>query len=332
MSAGPTAQPSRTPGKNVFDVVPVCTTTSGARLQRLGSDSPAEAELAVRDVLDDQEPVAVRQLGQQHSPLGREADAGRVLMVRDAVDDLWPEPTCETPLQVVYVEPVLVHADGDQRCLEAPERLDRAEVRGGFDDDQVAGVDERLADELECLDRAARDQELVVRGTTPLQRLEPAREGVEEPGEAARRCVLERGRLLRGCQLLEQRRDALARKCLRVGEPTRERDQVGDSEEGQDGCDPVADVTPRARSDQRVPPTDLGCRRHASHPRRRLSNRRTASYKGGVFVTVTTTRGSPDEPLESATIAGEEMLPWLRQIDGFEGLLMVSNETEGRTS
>ena len=48
-------------------------------------------------------------------------------------------------------------------------------------------------------------------------------------------------------------------------------------------------------------------------------------------MTVTTTRGSPDEPLESATIAGEEMLPWLRQIDGFEGLLMVSNETEGRT-
>ena len=38
-SAGPTAQPSRTPGQNVFDVVPAWTTTSGARLQRLGSDS-----------------------------------------------------------------------------------------------------------------------------------------------------------------------------------------------------------------------------------------------------------------------------------------------------
>jgi heme-degrading monooxygenase HmoA len=50
-----------------------------------------------------------------------------------------------------------------------------------------------------------------------------------------------------------------------------------------------------------------------------------------VHVTVTTTRGSPDEPLESATIAGEEMLPWLSQIDGFEGLLMLSNEAEGKT-
>ena len=39
ISAGATAQPSRTPGKNVFDVVPACTTTSGARLQRLGGAS-----------------------------------------------------------------------------------------------------------------------------------------------------------------------------------------------------------------------------------------------------------------------------------------------------
>ena len=48
-------------------------------------------------------------------------------------------------------------------------------------------------------------------------------------------------------------------------------------------------------------------------------------------MTVTTTRGSTDQPLEIATLAGEEMLPWLRQIEGFEGLLMLSNETEGTT-
>ena len=51
-----------------------------------------------------------------------------------------------------------------------------------------------------------------------------------------------------------------------------------------------------------------------------------------MFVTVTTTRAeSPDEPIETATIAGEEMLPWLRQIDGFEGLMMLSNADEGTT-
>ena len=50
-----------------------------------------------------------------------------------------------------------------------------------------------------------------------------------------------------------------------------------------------------------------------------------------MYVSLTRTRSSPDEPIEIATIAGEEMLPWLRQIEGFEGLLMLSNETDGTT-
>jgi heme-degrading monooxygenase HmoA len=50
-----------------------------------------------------------------------------------------------------------------------------------------------------------------------------------------------------------------------------------------------------------------------------------------VYVTVTRTKGPPGQPLEVATITGEEMLPWLREIDGFEGLLMLSNEAEATT-
>jgi hypothetical protein len=50
-----------------------------------------------------------------------------------------------------------------------------------------------------------------------------------------------------------------------------------------------------------------------------------------MFATVTRTKGSPNEPLEIATFAGETMLPWLEQIDGFEGLVMLSNEVEGTT-
>ena len=50
-----------------------------------------------------------------------------------------------------------------------------------------------------------------------------------------------------------------------------------------------------------------------------------------MHVTVTTTRGSPDEPIEVATIAGEEMLPWLSDIEGFEGLVMLSNADDGTT-
>jgi hypothetical protein len=44
-----------------------------------------------------------------------------------------------------------------------------------------------------------------------------------------------------------------------------------------------------------------------------------------VYVSVTRTTGPPDEP-ELATMVGEEMLPWLRGIDGFDGLLMITNE------
>jgi hypothetical protein len=54
-------------------------------------------------------------------------------------------------------------------------------------------------------------------------------------------------------------------------------------------------------------------------------------YKGRVHVSVTTTQGSPGQPLDVATLAGEEMMPWLREIDGFEGLLMLSGEADGTT-
>ena len=50
-----------------------------------------------------------------------------------------------------------------------------------------------------------------------------------------------------------------------------------------------------------------------------------------MHVTVTTTKGTPGQPLEVATLAGEAMLPWLEGIEGFEGLLMMSNENDGTT-
>jgi heme-degrading monooxygenase HmoA len=46
---------------------------------------------------------------------------------------------------------------------------------------------------------------------------------------------------------------------------------------------------------------------------------------------VTRTRDLLGQPLEFATMAGEEMHRWLEQIDGFEGLLMLSNEEDGTT-
>ncbi len=47
-----------------------------------------------------------------------------------------------------------------------------------------------------------------------------------------------------------------------------------------------------------------------------------------MHVTVTSARTS-DQPLENATMVAEEMVRWLRDIEGFEGFLMLSQE--GRT-
>lgn len=46
-----------------------------------------------------------------------------------------------------------------------------------------------------------------------------------------------------------------------------------------------------------------------------------------MYVSVTRTKGSPGQSSDLATIAGEEMVPWLSQIDGFDGLLMLSDES-----
>ncbi len=45
-----------------------------------------------------------------------------------------------------------------------------------------------------------------------------------------------------------------------------------------------------------------------------------------MHVSVTRTRDLSEQPAEVAVIAGEEMLRWLRGIQGFEGLLMLTNE------
>jgi hypothetical protein len=44
-----------------------------------------------------------------------------------------------------------------------------------------------------------------------------------------------------------------------------------------------------------------------------------------MFVTSTRVKTS-DQPIENATIVAQEMMGWLRDIDGFEGFLMLSRE------
>jgi hypothetical protein len=44
-----------------------------------------------------------------------------------------------------------------------------------------------------------------------------------------------------------------------------------------------------------------------------------------MYVSLTRVKTS-DQPIENASIVGEEMLRWLRETEGFEGLLILSRE------
>ena len=44
-----------------------------------------------------------------------------------------------------------------------------------------------------------------------------------------------------------------------------------------------------------------------------------------MYVSLTRVKTS-DQPIENATIVAEEMLRWFREMEGFEGLLMLSRE------
>ena len=44
-----------------------------------------------------------------------------------------------------------------------------------------------------------------------------------------------------------------------------------------------------------------------------------------MYVSLTRVKTS-DQPIENATIVAEEMLRWFREMEGFEGLLMLSKE------
>ena len=50
-----------------------------------------------------------------------------------------------------------------------------------------------------------------------------------------------------------------------------------------------------------------------------------------MYVGMTTTRGTNEDMVGLARISGETMAPWLREIDGFEGLLVLSSQETGVT-
>jgi hypothetical protein len=55
------------------------------------------------------------------------------------------------------------------------------------------------------------------------------------------------------------------------------------------------------------------------------AGRRGQRKRRGVYVSFTRV-STADQPIENATIVAEEMVRWLRDIEGFDGFLMLSRE------
>jgi len=50
-----------------------------------------------------------------------------------------------------------------------------------------------------------------------------------------------------------------------------------------------------------------------------------------MHASMTTTQGTSEDMVALAAMAGETMVEWLRDLEGFEGLVMLSNDQTGTT-
>ena len=144
ISAGAAAQPSRSPGKNVFEVVPACATTSGARLHKLGGESSSKPSSRYATSSTIGKPCRRASSTSSAASLGGERHPGRVLVIGDRVEEFRAKPAREPALQLVDLEAGFVDRHRDDLRLEAAECHDRAEVRRRLDHDGVAAIEKVL--------------------------------------------------------------------------------------------------------------------------------------------------------------------------------------------
>ena len=186
------------------------------------------AQTAIRVILDDDEVVFVRKLEQAFATLRRHGHATRILEIRDGVEELQPRIVLANALEL-FLEQVRAHSliiEGNRADvgLVGRKRLQRAEVRGAFGDDDIAGIAERLRNEVECFLGACRDDDVFW--------LVPDAEVANEIAEHLRRfeqavcaAVLERNGLIVDCRFCSLAHGALGQK-RHVGHAARKRDDI----------------------------------------------------------------------------------------------------------
>jgi hypothetical protein len=163
---GATAQPRRTPGERIFENVPGVDDELAAveRAQRRQRRALV-AQQAVRVVLEHEQLALGGDLDEAAPAWQGHRHAARVLERRDRVDELRPAALAleavERLLEQVDAHPVVVHVDLHDVGLVGAEGGHGARVGRRLGDDDVARVDERLADEVDDLLAARRDEDVL---------------------------------------------------------------------------------------------------------------------------------------------------------------------------
>jgi hypothetical protein len=154
-------------------------------------------------------------------------------MVRNRVEELRTTVLGDRSLEALDVQPLFVHRHVPDGRLEALERHDGSQIRRSFDEDEITGVQQALAKELESLDRSARDDELVVvrPSSIEFQSIRDERPGAGQPGYG---CVLKGRDVASRCEAIEVFGECRTGKRRWVGKATGERDEVGLIRKGQD--------------------------------------------------------------------------------------------------
>ena len=137
----------------------------GGRRGQPGQRLALEAKPAVRVVLQHDHVVLVADLQQGPPLLGRQRGAGRVLEVGDRVEQpRHPAGRARAP-QRLHVHAVVLHRQRQDVHAVQAQLQQRAVVGRRLDGHQVAGLEQRLEQEHEPLERSVRDQHLVGRRT-----------------------------------------------------------------------------------------------------------------------------------------------------------------------
>ena len=137
----------------------MCTTWSGIIDSSVGNASPEYDSAAYGSSSSTQQAGLLRDLRQLLTTRERHASPGGILEVRQHVQEA--RALEQLRRQRGGLQPLLVGGDRNELRLEQRERLQRAEIRRRLDQHAAAGIDQRLAEQIERLLRARGDQHVL---------------------------------------------------------------------------------------------------------------------------------------------------------------------------